>query len=187
LRRKKEIVKKATRPLGSLRKLGGLVGIPDVSAVALDALAQELGLPSDCETKCHSSGKVERVYDGVTLTHYPNGTSKESDADGYTIRFLNGDWKREERSGRTVYWFKENGTKQTTEDGVVVYEFAGGQTETCWRDGRHMVVYADGTVRRVDSEGREVTEFVDGTVQKVGRDGKKEIVKLCEQVEGWGF
>jgi hypothetical protein len=108
--------------------VGGLVGIPTESQLALDTLAAELEMHGEFTPRTHTSGKIERIYDGCVLTHYPNGTTKESDPGGYTIRFLNGDWKREEKGGkRTVYWFKENGTRQTTEPGMVVYEFENGQ------------------------------------------------------------
>lgn len=158
------------------RLVGGLVGIPKESKLALDALSQELFMHGEYTSRSHISGKHERIYPDCTLTHYPNGTTKESDVHGYTIRFLNGDWKREEE-GRTVYWFKENGTRQVSDSrtGIVVYEFEGGQVERVFRDGRSEVVYGDGTVKRVGVDGGEVTTFVDGREIRE-RGGRREVV-----------
>ncbi|XP_051710136.1 centromere protein J isoform X2 [Oryctolagus cuniculus] len=133
----------------------------------------------DAQGTQHPHDKVEQTLgDGRTVVTFPDGTQKETSADGRTtvIRFFNGDVKTIKPDRKVVYYYAEAGTTHTTyPSGLEVLQFPNKQRETLHPDGSREILFPDGTVKRL-RDGQQETLYPDGTTVTVRRNGDRTIV-----------
>ncbi|KAJ3377603.1 hypothetical protein HDU92_008137, partial [Lobulomyces angularis] len=136
----------------------------------LDELAAKIGLPENyLKEKHYSDGKLERTYfNGVSLSWYKNGTTKESRPNGFScIRFLNGDYKTEELDGSSKYFFAKSKTLQITfVNGTKIFQFFNGQIEKMFKDGKLEIIFPDLTFKTVLPNNSYKIVYPDGTIEK---------------------
>lgn len=92
--------------------------------------------------------KKKHTNNNSRVTHYRNGTIKETFPDGTVVlKFRNGDVQTIASHAQT-YYFAASKVRQSidTHSNVIVWEFPNGQVERHYPNGHKIVTFPDGTV-----------------------------------------
>ena len=127
----------------------------------------------------HADKLSERILpDKPTEIIYFNNTRKLISPNGkmVTLYLSNGDIKTMSED-KTVYFFAENGTKQTKyTGGKEIFEYSTGQREIMNTDGSKEMFFPDGNKAILFADGSEKVTYKDGTVRKKTADGNKTVI-----------
>ena len=123
-------------------------------AIAAKAAASPASPLRASEPAAPSGKRAPRVV------RFPNGTVKETRADGVmVVGFTNGDLKVQRTDGTVEYYYAEVGTwhaSNSSGNGAPeLYFFPGGQAEAHFVGGSKEILFPDGACRLVDANGEE--------------------------------